>query len=755
MLVSIGLIAPIEPSEFMLGADYVEWRAAQTPFEALTSWSGVTDCDLTEDNAVRLRCAQVESSFLPAFGIRPLIGRNFSREEDRPNAPRVAILSHAFWRSRFGGDWNITGRTIQLDGQAVRVIGVLPPQFELPTLAPADLLLPQALDEAAQRRPNTGRVLRSFARLKPGVSIDQARAQMEPLFQRSLQFAPAPFRSEVKLSVRSLQDRQISHARWSSWVILGAVLAVLLIACANVAGLMLARAASRERELAVRAALGAGRGRLIRDAFTQSLILAGLGGVAGCFFASSLLRVFISIAPSGIPRIEQASLDPRVLCFAIICSIGASVLFGLAPALQGGRVGLLNMSRTTGWSPKLLRHILVAGQIAVSIVLLCGAALLMRSLWNLQRVPLGVTTDRVFTAPLVFGRARYGQTAQVQTFVQELETRVHQIPGVAGYAISDSLPPSGQSRAMIYSLIHVEGTPAAESGTGGMVGWRVISPGYFSTLKIPILRGRAFSEEDQRLDSRTMILSEALARRLFPADDPLGAHIRPGREGDYLTVIGIAADVRNNGLTAPIESEYYLPMKHADQFGLQGRMPPDAFRRVNVTVRSSFEGSATAEWLRDEIHRIDSSLPVTVEAFEQRYVRLTRTPLFNAMLLGFFAATGLTLAAIGLYGLITFLVTQRTREIGVRVALGATPAATRSLVLSHVFRWTAAGVIAGLAGTLVLTRSLRTLLFEVQERDPLVLVISTVVLTTVALAAAWLPARRAARVDPSIALRYE
>ena len=336
-LVSVGFVAPIIPQEFMLGTDYVEWRARQQPFESLTSWAGINDCDLTSANPVRLECAQVEASFLPTLGIRPIAGRNFTRDEDRPNAPPVALLSYGLWKSRFGGDRNpndVVGKTIPLDGRSATILGVLPPEFEMPTLEHADVLVPQAMDEALQRRPNTGRVLQSIARLKPGVTPAQAAAALQPLFQESLQFVPGPFRNEVKLRVRPLRDRQIHDARLASWILLGAVLAVLLIACANVANLLLARAATRQRELAVRLALGASRGRLVRQTLTESLLLAATGGAAGCLLAAALLRIFVAIAPEGIPRLQQATVDLRVLLFTLVVSLACGIVFGLAPALE-------------------------------------------------------------------------------------------------------------------------------------------------------------------------------------------------------------------------------------------------------------------------------------------------------------------------------------------------------------------------------------------------------------------------------------
>ena len=333
-LVSVGIVAPgIDPHEFMMGRIYVEWRDAQTPFETFTSWIGVTDCDLSDQSPLRLNCSQVESTFLPTLGVHPVIGRNFTREEDSPNAPSVALLSYELWRSRFGANPEIIDQTIPLDGHPARVVGILPPNFEMPTLTHSDLLIPQRIDEAVQRKANPGRLLWTFARLKPGVTIAQAKSALQPLFQDSLKLAPPELRKEISLRVRSLRDRQVQDARLVSWLLLGAVTAVLLITCANVASLLLARAISRRRELAMRVSLGAGRMRLVRQFLTESVLLGLLGGVSGCALAYILLQLFISIAPEGIMRLQQADLDLRVLVFILGVTLLSAILFGLAPAL--------------------------------------------------------------------------------------------------------------------------------------------------------------------------------------------------------------------------------------------------------------------------------------------------------------------------------------------------------------------------------------------------------------------------------------
>jgi len=748
-LVSVGIVSPsLDSNEFLFADSLVRWRRNQTPFASLASFNFIVDCDLTERNPARLRCARVDSSFLPTFGIQPLAGRNFTREEDVPNAPKVAMLFYGFWRSRLGGDTGAIGKSISIDGQPTTIVGVLPRDFELFNLSHADLLVPEALDEAAE---HSGQAFRVFARLKPGVTIEQAMARMQPLFARDLLDAPAEFRRELKLVIRPLRDRQIQNARLASWILLACVIAVLLIACANVANLLLARSAMRRRELAVRAAIGAGRARLVRQAITESLLLALLGAIGGCLFAWGLLRFFIAIAPGGIPRLEQATLDGRVLLFALAACLLAGVLFGLAPAFESPRVEAL-VSRAIGSPRGIFRQMLVAAQIAVSLVLLTGASLLLRSLWKLESVPLGVETDNVLTAHFVLGRG-YARDARQLGFFEDLEARLKRLPGVTAAAVSDSIPPSGGTLGRPFSAIAVEGRPPSPERAGGMVAWRYVTPGYFAALGIPILRGRPFREEDRRPAEYAVILSETLGRRLFPFDDPVGKRVMKTARGQWFTVVGIAGDVKNAGPARAADPEYYVVRKHApdETFENEG----DGWRSASALIRSPMNPRAMAVRIRAEFAAMDATLPVELETMRQRVGELAERPRFNAMLLTLFAAMGMLLAAIGLYGVLAFLVTLRTPEIGVRMALGATPANITRLLIGQAAVWALAGAGVGLTGSLFAMRLLGSLLFEVPERDPWTLIAAPVLLLLVALMAAWAPSRRAARVDPMQTLRQE
>ncbi len=746
-LVVWGVVAPIEEREFMLGKPYVQLRAHATPFESYTSWSpGLSNCDLTEQNPVRLSCVRVESNFLATFGVRPFLGRDFTRDDDRPGSPRVALITYGLWRGRWGGDPGVVGRSIWLDGQPTTIVGVLPPSFEMPTLAGVEVLVPQVLDEPAQLRADTGRVLRSFARLKPGVSIPQAAAELQPLFQEFIASAPPQFRKEIHLSVRSLRDFQISDVRRALWLLFASALAVLLIACANVAGLLLARTASRRQELAIRAALGAGRGRLIRQSLVESLPLGLMGGAAGCGLATALVRLFVAIAPTGIPRLDAARLDPRVLLFTLSLSICSVLLFGLAPALQMPRGEALAGRHELGFDRHRFRQVLVVTQVAVSFVLLAGASLLLRSLWNLENAPLGMRGEGVLSVGINFGQAFYPRPAQRLAFFEQLETRLRRLPGVERLALSDSIPPGGWEHASIYAGIEVSGRPRFTDGTGGMVAWRSVTPDYFPALQIRILRGRGFEEQDRDPGSRVVILSETLARRLFPGQDAIGQRLRMRPEVPWLTVVGVTEDVKNAGLDRPPDPEYYV---------VRRRTPDDMPGSSTLLIRSSINPDVLSHWVRGEIAALNPTLPVNIETMAHKVDSMAVRPRFDTALLGLFAGLGCLLAAVGLYGVIAFLVAERTQEIGVRMAIGASRGEILRLFAKKGLGLIVMGSVLGVGCALAASRLLANLLFGVRPNDPLTFALAVLVLAIVTLAATLVPARRATRVDPVVARRYE
>ena len=748
-LVSVGLVAPIEPQEFMLGGSYYEWRDHQKPFVSLTSETGVSSCDLTEEKPLRLNCGTVEANFLPTLGVSPVLGRNFTLDEDRPNAPRVALISWQLWKTRFGGNPAVLNQLISLDDQMSRIVGVLPKSFEMPRLQPADVLMPQALDEAAQRKADPGRPMWAFARLKPGVTIEQATAELKPLFNYSLSLAPAPFRKEVHLRVRSLRDRQMQGARRTAWVLFGLVIAVLLIACANVTSLLIARGVNRERELAVRSALGASRLRLVRQALTESCVLSLAGAGAAYCFAVVLLHLFIAIAPGGMPFLENTSLDARIALFALLTSLLCAAVFGLAPALhKNGPQALAASARMTA-PQAILRQFLVIAQIAGSVVLLAGGALLMRSFWSLQNQRLGLNPESVVTAGISLGRNAYPTPERQMAFFQQLERNLRFGPGIAALAVSDTLPPGGRQRDSLYANLAVAGRPKVTQGTGGTVLWRWVTSDYFHALDIPILQGTGFTEDERNSSDHFVVLSKLLAVRMFPGQNPVGERLRlasgaPESQDPWYTIAGVAADVKNGGLAADQEPEYYRLLRNK---------PEDWNADEIITLKTHLPPDRIEAWVRSQASAIDPTVPVVIETLSQRVSKLADQPRFETLLVSFFAATGLLLALVGLYGVISFLVAQRTQEIGLRMALGASHTDILQLVIRSGLRLILTGTFVGLTAALALSHFLSSLLFSVGPHDPFAFAFVTLLLIFVALAATLIPAASAVKVNPTVALR--
>jgi putative ABC transport system permease protein len=754
-LVSVGMKQSIEPQEFTLGAFYYLWRENQKPFEALTSENAVSrECDLTDRKSAQLSCMRAEANFLPTLGILPVLGRNFLPEEDRPNGPDVALISYGLWLNHYGRDPGILNTLIEIDGKRVRVIGVLPKDFEMPDLQAADVLFPLALDESAQHSDNQGlgTPMRTFARLRTGVSVEQARASLQPLFPYAQKLIPPDLRKDFHLEVRSLRERQMQGARSTAWVLFGAVLVMLLIAWANVASLLMTRGAMRERELAVRSALGASRGRLIRQALTEALLLSSLGATAGCVLAEILLQIFISVAPAGIPFLGRAHLDLRIILFTILLSFLCGTMFGLIPVLHTPRLTTLTVRSTHSGAGAFLRKCLVVGQIAASMILLAAGMLLLRSFWNLQNQPLGIRTENTIAASISLGQRRYATPESRLAFFQQLVRRLQFGPGVSSVAVSNSLPPSGGGRSFYSSLI-VSGRPALPGRTGGLITSRLISAGYFRALDIPILQGRSFTDEEQNSNEHLVILSKQLAAQLFPGKNPMGEHLQLDSEeknAPWYTVIGIAANVKNNGLTGEEEPEYYnLRHNRAEDWD------SNFDRKAILIVKTSLPFPSISRWIHSQVESLDPTVLVNVETLHQRVGKMADQPRFETVLVGFFAATGLLLSMIGLYGVIAFSANQRTQEIGVRMALGASRFAILRLVSWEGVRLIALGGVIGLSLALGISRLFESLLFSIGPYDPVTFIGVTLLLVVVALAATLVPAQVAMNVEPVAALRYE
>jgi putative ABC transport system permease protein len=757
-LVSVGVLAPIIDGEFLFAANYLGWRDHQTPFADFTSSTGVSDCDLTDEAPVRVPCASVASTFLSTFGIQPLVGRNFTRDEDQPNAPPVALLTYGLWQSRYGGDRNVVDRTISLNGKTARILGVLPRDFEFPTLARVSILVPEALDESIVQRNELGTVVRVFGRMKPGISIDQAKAELQPLFRGFVESAPPPFRKVLRLQLRSIQDLQVHDARRAAWLLLASALAVLLIACANAANVGLARSTGRRHELAIRSALGAGRLRLFRQRFTESLLLALVAGVAGTGLAWLIVRAFVVLAPAGIPRLSDATVDARVLLFAILVSLASGIVFGTLPALEKPNRQMLVVAATAGVERARLRQLLLVAQVWMAVVLLSSALLFVRSLRNLETEPLGMNTENIVTAQITLGQEKYSGARERLAFFEQLEGKLKQLPGSSSVALSDSLPPSATARTVPFVALQAEGHPplGAEQGIGGVVGWRSVTPDYFSVLGIPLLGGRSFEDADRQPGSNAVILNEALVQRLFPGENPLGRIIRfpqgEGRAGVAYTVIGVAGNTQNQGLGGRVGPEYYMVRRHSEDDAIFHS--PDS-QHISILVRTAIGAQAEADELRNAVHTIDPSLPVEVDTLGQSVAKLAERPRFSAALLSLFAMVGLLLTAVGIYGVVSLLVSQRTQEIGIRMALGATPMSVIRMMVGQASVWIGFGAVAGIIGSLAAARWIGSLLFDIPANDPATLAEAAALLLVVALLGAWVPARRAARIDPMVALRYE
>jgi putative ABC transport system permease protein len=756
-LVSVGLVQSLAPQEFMLGGFFYEWRDNQKPFASLTFERGVNECNLTEANPVHLQCAGVAQNFLPTLGIAPVLGRNFSLDEDLPNVAKVALISHGLWLSRFNRDPGVLNQTIKIDDDSVRIIGVLPQNFEMPRLQHADIVVPAQMDVAAQHTVNSGIgfPMWAFARLKPGVSVQQASDELQPLYQHTQQWIPREIRQDFHLQVRSIRDRQMQEVYRVAWVLLDAVFAVLLIACANVASLFSARGLARERELAVRSALGASRTRLIRQALTEALLLAIAGAAAGCLLAELLLRIFIAIAPTGMPFLAQAQLDARIILFTVLLALLCAATFGIVPALQKPNVTRLVAKQTRSASHARLRRFLVAAQIGISVVLLSGASLLLQSFRNLQHQNLGMQTRNILAVHIPLNAQRYSTGQAYMDFYLRAENALEHLPGVNTVGMANSLPPDGNSwhEGMRYSDIVVAGRPHTPPATGGSVVFRSVTPGYFRALQIPILEGSGFTEEDRQSTGHLVILSQLLASRLFPEGNAIGQHIQRAIFNPYLTldgpvytIAGIAGNVKNAGLAGQDDPEFYI-LKTSHPEGWDGHH--------FFLLDTAFPATVVAPWIRTQIAHLEPNAPVEIETLSRDVDKLADRPRFETALVGFFAASGLLMAIIGLYGVISYVATQRTQEIGVRMAVGATRADILRLITMEGVRLIVLGGVLGLGAALAAAQLLKSLTFHVRPRDPATYIAVVSLLGLVALAATLIPARAAMRTDPGEALRHE
>ena len=763
-LVKVGMTFPgVEDPDRSLvllhASEYPErWKPAPAPFIAVTTTAGVGNtCDVTEQQPERLLCARVESNFLQTLGVRIALGRDFTPEDDVRGVAPVAIISHEVWSRRFGADPGVISRTIDLDGKRTPVIGVLPAGFTVPG-GQADILQPQQLYPLDKFE---GALLAAFGRLKPGVTPEQAEAAIAPMIEATAKGTGVvrpgglPGRGPQPRVV-PLRDHLMGDTSRVAWLLLGASAGLLLIACVNVANLILARMAARDREFAVRSALGAGRARLARLAMTESVLLAIAGGGIGLLCAAAMLRVFVRLAPSSIPEIDRASLDMRVFAVAGVSALAAGVAVGIWPALSLLRSGALQyVARATAPARPRMRFTLVTVQIAVTVALLAGSALLLRTLWNLVAVPLGYQSERVVTMNVTPNRARYARGAAGPFFEQLLE-RIRAIPGTAAATMSSAAPPNGVALAGFnFPVDRQPDAPRAVSGRTEAAGRvvspiriREVTPGYFQTLGIPILRGRAFVEAD-RTTQPAVILSEAAAQMLFPGQDPIGHTVRLPSGNEWAEVVGVAREIRNTGLTTEPAPELYALWRR------NGSSVTSFSNMAFFAIRTQASTADAVAFLRQAVADLDPQLPVTIEPLDEEVARLTERPRFLASLLSAFAGLALLLAAAGLYAVASYLVTQRRRDIGVRMAIGADPRDVAQQVVGEAVRWILGGAACGCALGWMSTRALQSQLYGVQALDAWSWTGALLALALVLMIAVFRPAYRAAHVDPVAALRAD
>ncbi len=746
-----------------------EMKAAARSFTALGAYgANAENTSLSRDEKPEaLKGARVSANFLDILGVQPLLGRSFLPEEDTNSGPSVAMISAELWKRRFAADPSVIGKTAALDSTAYTIIGVLPPRFEFP-FAGVDVWFtkPSHWSALPPRYWNVP-LLKGFGRLKPGVTLQQARAEIEMLDRNYIRAHPSPHPGVMRLVW--LKDRLVQNVRTLLWTLFGAVGFVLLIACANVAGLLLARAKSRSREFAVRAALGAGRGRLIRQLLAESLVLAVLGGALGALLARWGLSALANIStlqnptrPGGLflPGAHDIQLNGVVFGFTVALSIATGVLFGLFPSLKISRPDVAAELRESGAMAGRVssgrrgifrlsaRDLLVIGQVALSIVLLIGAALLMRSFAALQNVNPGFQPANLLTMKIALPTARYDTDPKKAAFFGDLVQRVQALPGVRGAAMTMSLPTTTWIRT---NINRIEGQPAPDENDPLFAVIQSITPGYFRTLGIPLIRGREFTARDNTPGAPpAVIVNENLARRIWPnypsGVNPVGLHLGEGYDKavGWLQVAGIAANIHEGGLASDTTPEFYVPcIVH----------PPQT---AYLVLRTHGNPLSFAESVRQQVLAIDPDQPVSDIKTMQSVLDATLGQRRLTMwLLGTFAAVALLLAVIGIYGVIAYSVAQRTQEVGIRRALGAQQSDILRLVVAQGFALSLGGVALGIAGAFALTRVMKNLLFHVSATDPATFAGIAVLFLLVALAASYIPARRAARIDPMAALRAE
>ena len=765
-LVAVGgidLTQTVSPPKLqsMCYPDFFDFRDQSQSFKNIAVYRDRTLALVDEQEAQSIRGEKVSGEFFDVLGVKPILGRGFTRADEQPGGGAggfKVILGYGFWKTHFNRAQDAIGRVLMLDGRPHTVIGIMPEEFQFPiqtestemyiTLA-EDAASPDGATPYTQQRGSHS--LLGIARLKPGVSVAQANAELRTI-AAALEKKYPDTNTNFSAGLQPLRDELVGDVRTALYVLFGAVACLLLIANANVANLMLARASVRGREIALRSALGASRARIIRQLLTESVLLAALGGLLGLLIAQWGTEALIAAVPQNIPRVNEISLDGSVLAFTMILSLVTGIVFGLVPAWQASRVdlntALKSGTRGAGGAEgkHRLRNGLVMAEIALALILLICASLLIQSFARLGRVNTGMRTERLFTARIGLPESAYPKPENIVSFFDQLVPRLRAIPGVESVTTVWPLPLSGSVNT---SSFDIEERPAPEGQQPDAV-HRIVGPDYFKTMGIPILQGRGFEPTDQFKSLPVVIVTEQFVHKFFPGQNVIGKHIKPswgvGDEKPLMrTIIGVAGNIKHRSLGSEFTPEVYLSAS---------QIPMDSMSIVARTSVSNPAGITSA--VRNELAAVDRNIPlVRVRVFDEYLSRALARPRFNAMLLSIFAGTALVLTAIGIYGVMAYSVAQRTNEIGIRMALGAGKNSIFRLVVGQAMTVVAISLAAGVVGAFAATRMLNSLLYGIGASDPVTFIAIMLLVSVVAFLAAWLPARRATRVDPIVALRAE
>jgi putative ABC transport system permease protein len=737
-------------------AEYVDYRDQTQSFETVAAFN-TADFNFTGGTQPeRIAGASVTLNLFPMLGAQPAQGALFSPEENQPGRGNVVVVSHGFWQQRLGGDTSVIGRSITLNDLSYTVIGVMPAGFQFPHASfnfaePAEFWIPVAFSPGQVAKRQRPFYLNVIGLLKPNITLEEARSEMTALGQRFEEQYPGyrgPNNTDSgwRITVTLLQEQIVGKSRSALVVLFVAVGLVLLIACANAANLLLMRATVRQKELAIRAALGASRLRLIRQLLTESLLIATLSGIFGLILAWWGIKALLALSPDNLPRLHEINVDGRVLFFTVAISVLTGLVFGIAPAIQASKPDLQHTLKDGGATATRGRHwlrsLLVVGEVATAMVLLIGAGLMLNSFLRLQRVDPVVDAGKLLSVAITLPGNRYPEPAQAGTFYQELLRRVETLPGVESAALSTIQPLSGNA---INDPFSIEGRPLNFNNAPN-AGWQLVTPNYFRTLGITFAAGRDFTEHDNADAAGSVIINETMARRYFPDEDPIGKRMTlgvPRPDNPWQTIVGVVKDIPHRGLESKAEPDWYSSYL---------RQPR---RDVYMLVRASADPASVAAAVRGEVLAIDKDQPVTgIKAMNDVIASTTAPRRFNTLLLAIFAAVALMLAAVGIYSVISYSVTQRTQEIGIRMALGAQAGDVIRLVVKHGMTLTLAGIVGGIACAVGAARAMSSLLYGISATDTATFAVISALLAVVALLACYLPARRAAKVDPMTALRH-